>query len=144
MAQSTVTIDRSIYQGTAAASGGTFNADYAVPTDKTAYLRATCIVSSASAGHQANTAVLVAEYVAQNKNGTVTAPAAITSSNNPSNSNTATFVASAAQVSDYAGGAPTLTWSVSGTNARATYTNNGIGSVVNVTIYVEVMIVGST
>lgn len=145
MAQSTVTRDTQTSQGTAASSGGTFNADYVIPTDKTVMMRVYCIVSAASASHQASSAALYAEYVVENKNGTVTALAALGSSVNPGNSNTATFVAAHAQGSDYgASGTVTLTMSVSGLNARATYTNVGNAVSVNVTIVFDVIIVGST
>jgi len=144
--QSVATIDQGkVYQGTAGASGGTFTADYAVPTDQVARLRAECIVSIASGGHLASCASLVAEYVVENKNGTVSAPSAIASSNNPANDTTTTFVASAAQASDYiATGAVTLTWSISGTNARCTFTNVGNPSAVNVTVVIKAILVGST
>ena len=148
MGQSTVTIDYGkVYQGTAAGSGGTFTADYAIPTDQAAKLRATAVASHATAAHLDGAASIVAEYVVQNKNGTVTAPGATSGSNNPSNSATTTFVASAAQASDagvWSGGVPALAWSVSGTNARCTFTNTGTASTVNVTIVIEAIIAGST
>jgi hypothetical protein len=148
MAQSTAIIDQGkVYQGTAASAGGTFTADYAIPTDKAATLRAVCMASHATASHMDGAASLVAEYVLQNKNGTVTAPTAIASSNNPANATTATFVASAAQASDagvWSGGTPTLAWSISGTNGRVTFTNTGASATVNVTVIISAIIVGST
>lgn len=148
MAQSLAIIDGGkVYQGTAAGTGGTFTADYAVPTDKAAKFRATAIASHAAASHLDGAASLVAEYVLQNKNGTVTAPGATSGSNNPANSTTTTFVAAAAQASDasvWSGGVPTLTWSINGTNGRVTFTNTGTASTVNVTIVIEAIIVGST
>lgn len=145
MGQSVFTIDRQVSQGTAANGGGTFAPTYAVPTDKMVKLYAHCLVTRASASHLADCACLSAAYVAVNKNGTVTAPAALTNSTNPSNSNTTTFVASDAQASEYGGsGLVTLTWSVVGTDAVCTFTNVGNPSTVNVTIVIEAYIVGST
>ncbi len=145
MAQSATTLDKQIFQGTAASSGGTFAASYAVPTDQVAYLTAHCIVSRASGGHTADCAALVATQVAVNKNGTTTAPAAISGSANPSNSATTTAVAAQAQASEYnASGAVTLTWSISSPSAVCTYTNVGNANGVNVTIVIDAILVGST
>lgn len=147
MAQSTVTIDTQVYQGTAAGSGGTFTADYAIPTDKCAKMRATVIASHAAASHLDGAGSCTAEYVLQNKNGTVTAPTAATGSANPCNSTTTTFVASTAQAFDagiWSGGTPNASWSISGTNGRLTFTNTGSASTVNVTVVIQAIIVGST
>jgi hypothetical protein len=147
MAQSAVTVDYGkVYQGTAANAGGTFAANYAIPANQVAHLRARCIVSHATAGALDNCAALVASYVAENKGGAAaSAPTALVGSNNPSNSNTTTFEASDAQASEYGGsGLVTLTWSVSGTDAVCTYTNVGNTVTVNVTIVIEAILVGST
>jgi hypothetical protein len=147
MAQSVIIRDTKYFQGTAAGSGGTFTADYPIPIDKAAKLRATVIASHATTSHLDGAASLVAEYVVQNKNGTVTAPAAIASSNNPANDTTTTFVASAAQASDagiWSGGTPTIAWSISTTNARLTFTNTGASVTVNISVIIDAFVVGST
>ena len=146
MGQSICKVDLgAVYQGVSTSAGGTFTADYAIPTDQVARLRAECIVSSATSSHLAACASLMAEYVVENKNGTLSAPSAISSGLNPANNSSTTFVASGAQASDYvATGAVTLTWSISGTNARCTFTNVGNTISVNVTIVISAILVGST
>lgn len=148
MAQSKPTRDLGKwFQGTAAGTGGTFTADYPIPIDTTVKLRATIIASHATAAHLDGGASIVCEAVFQSKNTVVTLPAATSGSNNPATSATTTFVAAAAQASDaglWSGGVPTATFSVSGTNGRCTFTNTGTASTVNVTIWIDAWIVGST
>lgn len=140
------------YQGTAAASGGTMTADYAIPTDTVARLRAVVILSSASASHLSAGASLCAEYVVQNKNGTLSVPGVVLAgSADPLNSSTAGEAAAFVQATDSgfdnAGGGlhPTAAWTISGTNARLTVTNQSVTSVVaNVTVIISAIIVGST
>jgi hypothetical protein len=155
MAQSIPTIDLAgkRYQGTAAPSGGTFTADYPIPTDQGARLVAVALFSSASGGHLLNFGTLRAEYAVANKNGTLSAPTAITTpgSTNPLNSSTTGEAAAHVQASDTAfsnvGGGifPLLQWSISATNARCTFTNNSSTSITaNVTIVIQAILVGST
>ncbi len=153
MAQSKPTIDYGkVYQGTAAASGGTFTADYAIPANQGARLRAQVFLSAASAGSLNAFASLTAEYVVSNIAGTVAVPGIIlASSADPLNSNTAgeaaAFVQATDSAFDNAGGGlhPTAVWSVSGTNARLTVTNQSVTSIVaNVTVVISAILVGST
>ncbi len=149
MAQSTATIDYGkVFQGTATANG-TFTADYPIPTDKGARLVAVAIISAASGGHMNAFGSLRAEYVVENQNGVLSAPTAV-SSTNPLNSTVAGEATAHVQASDatFSGGAGSpigLAWSISGTNARATFQNNsGTGVTANVTIVIDAIIVGST
>lgn len=118
----------SVTKGSVAASGGTLTADFAVPTDRVMRVEARAFLSgqTGGAGH-VKSASLYAEGVYDNQNGTVAAVTAVSGSTNPSNSSTLT--GSRAQASDAAfvgggSGPPTLILSVSGTNVRATLTNN--------------------
>lgn len=153
MGQSVVTYDMGkIYQGTAAAGGGTFVVDTPIPTDQGARLTATVFLSAASASHLNAFASLRAEYVVENQNGTLSAPAVVlTGSANPLNSNTAgeaaAFVQTTDSAFDNAGGGthPTAVWTISGTNARMTVTNQSATSIVaNVTVVISAIFVGST
>lgn len=153
MGQSVCTVDQGkIFQGTAAASGGTFVCDYAVPTDTVARLTAVVMLSAASASHMSASASLRAEYVIGNYNGTLAVPSVtLASSANPLNSNTAgeaaAFVQATDSAFDNAGGGthPTAAWTISGTLARLTVTNQSVtGIVANVTVVISAVIVGST
>lgn len=130
-------------------SGGTAVMNIATHTDKGMRLRAVCMFSAASASHLANFGSLTAEYVVQNKNGTLTATAAATSSFNPINSNTTVatgYIGKDVQADDHAAlnGICTLTWSVSGTNAVCTFTNNSSTTALNVIISIDTWESGST
>ncbi len=150
MAQSAVTIDRSIQQFSAVSiSGGTAVMNIATHSDKGMRLRAICMFSAASASHMSNFGSLTAEYVVQNKNGTLTATAAATSSFNPINSSTTVatgYIGKDVQADDHAAlnGICTLTWSVSGTNAVCTFTNNSSTTALNVSIVIDTWESGST
>jgi hypothetical protein len=154
MAQSKVTIDYGkVYQGTAAASGGTFTADYAIPTDTGARLVAVVLLSAANAAHMNAFGSLRAEYVVENQNGTLSAPAAVPApgSTNPLNSSTAGEATAHVQATDAAfsnsGGGlyPTAVWTISGTNARLTVTNQSVTSIVaNVSVVISAIIAGSS
>lgn len=131
--------------GTAASGGGTFTCDYTTTTDRASYLDAEIGLSDVNSSHLHDAALMRAEYVVENKNGTVTAASPYTSSNNPANSNTTTFVAAHAQGSDSAfagGGPPTCVWSISGTHARLTVTNSG-ATTADVTVLIHVFNFGS-
>lgn len=151
MAQSAFTFKRKLYIGAAAAGGGTFIADFPIPIDKGARLEAFVFLSQATSSHLNNFASLRAEYVVENKNGTLSAPAVVTGSTNPLNSNTAGEQAAHVEASDAGfnnpggGTFPTAVWTISATNARLTVTNNSSTSIAaNVTVEIVARIVGST
>jgi len=142
--------------GTASSGGGTYTCSYAIPTDRVAYLKATVIMSQLDAGHIENGASFGCDYVVENSNGTLSAPSALnTSANTASNpvaaigtSTSARYmITSRAEASDPgflnsgSGIAPTCTWSISGTNAVLTVTNNGSSSrTADVTARIEALI----
>jgi hypothetical protein len=152
-AQATATailVDQKVCTGAAAAAGGTMTCDYATTTDRATRLIANVGLSNFSAAHLANAGFITCEYVVENKNGTVTAPAVFGSTVNPANENTATFVAAHAQATDSAfsnpggGTFPQCRWTISGTNARVTVTNNSITSVTaDVTVWIQAFNFGS-
>jgi len=153
MAQSAFLFKKKLYTGTAAASGGTFIADFDMASfnDKGARLEAFVFLSSATSSHMNNFASLRAEYVVENKNGTVTATTAVTGSTNPLNSTTAGEQAAHVETSEAgfnnAGGDTfaTAVWTISTTKARLTVTNNSTTSITaNVTVEIVARIVGST
>ncbi|HEY1956059.1 MAG TPA: hypothetical protein VGH28_10605 [Polyangiaceae bacterium] len=140
-----INVDQKVCTGTAAASAGTMTCDYATTTDRATRLVANVGMSALATGHLTATSFITCEYVVENKNGTVSAPTAITSSNNPSNNTTSTFVAAHAQASDSAfasTGPSTCVWSISGTNARVTVTNQG-ATAADVTVWVQAFSFGS-
>lgn len=153
---SAAVLDRTIFNNggsTVTTSGGTYAPTIAVPTDKAMRLRATAIFSSSNAGHLQFAGSLTAEYVVQNANGTLTAIPAAGNSQNPTNSNTVTVSGATTNVTGewvQAGndanfnGISTLVWTVSGTNAIVTFTNNSTIAAVFITIIVETFTVGST
>ncbi len=157
MAQSKSTIDYGkVYQGTAAASGGICTFDYPIPTDQGARLEARVLMSAASGGHMNAFGSLWAEYVVENQNGTLSTPAAAQCSFNPINSNTvvATSLGGGAKVQAMDGAFKadpavgpfsSATWSINGTNARLTVTNQSNTSVTaNLTVIINAFIAGST
>jgi hypothetical protein len=120
--------------------GGTATASVPIPTDTICVLQAKVVMVHSTGGHLDHGAGLWAEYVVYNANGTLTAPGAITSGNNPANNTTTTFVAAHAQGSDInsIGGAnPTAAWTISGTNAVLTVTNNYTAAV-DAVVYVDI------
>lgn len=145
-----IVVDQKVCKGTAAAAGGTMTCDYATTIDRATRLVASVGLSNFSAAHLANAGFITCEYVVENKNGTVTAPAVFGSTVNPANENTATFVAAHAQATDSAfsnpggGTFPQCRWTISGTNARVTVTNNSITSVTaDVTVWIQAFNFGS-
>lgn len=149
MAQSTPVIDRIVSQGTAAHDGGTFTVDVPIPTDKVARLRGWAFLSAASAGHLSVGASICAEWVVENKNGTLSTPTALTGSKNPNNSDTSDVTGLTGdlgiQASDSSFGSCAADWSIQTTNARLTITNSSADATdANVTVIVDVMYVGST
>jgi hypothetical protein len=133
------------YKGSAASGGGTFVVTYASTTDRATWLSAKCGLSDVSATHLHDAGFLTAEYVVENKNGTLTAATSYSSSNNPSNASTTTFVAAHAQAADSAftgGGPSTLAWSVTTPNAILTLTNTG-ATTADVTCLIEAFYFGS-
>lgn len=153
---SAAVIDRTLFNNgglTVTTSGGTYAPTVAVPTDKAMRLRATAIFSSSNAGHLQFAGSLVAEYAVQNANGTLTAIPAAGNSQVPTNSNTVTVSGATTNMTgEYVeadnhanfNGISTLVWTVSGTNAVCTFTNNSTTAAVFITIYVETFTVGST
>lgn len=138
-------VDQKLCTGSAASSGGTMTCDYQTTTDRATRVVAFVGMSNFAASHLANAGFITCEYVVENKNGTVTAVTVYTSSNNPSNSNTTTFVAAHAQAADsaFAGGGPsTCVFSVSGLNARVTVTNQG-ATTADVTVLLQAYTWGS-
>lgn len=157
MGQSVVTIDRVVSQGTAAPGGGTLTVDYAIPTDQCARLVAVAILTHANASHLTAAASLRAEYVVENQNGTLSAPSATTNpvtSVNPLDSTVTGEAAAHVQATDLgftntvsSNLAPAINWSISGTNARLTITNNSNGAssiAANVSVIIDAILVGST
>lgn len=143
-----IVVDQKVCTGSAAASGGTMTCDWATTTDRATWLVARVGLSNASAAHLANAGYITCEYVVENKNGTVSAPAAIGSSNNPASSGN--LAASRAEASDGAytnpggGTYPTCTWSISGTSARVTVTNQSVSAVAaDVTVWIQAFNFGS-
>lgn len=133
-----------------AASGGTMTCDYATTTDRAYRLTALVGMSNFSASHLNATASIFCEYVVENKNGTLSAPAAITSSLNPAAENSTTYIAAHVQASDAAfnnaggGTFPSCRWTISGTNARVTVTNQSVTSVTaDVTVLIQAFVFGS-
>ena len=150
MGQSVIVFERQISTGTAAGSSGTFaptlDTSLAKFSNKMVTVHVECRASIASGGNMTGGARLHADYVVENKAGTVTAPAAISGSNNPANDSTTTFVASKAQAADagvWSGSPPTLAMSIVGNKIVATFTNTA-SSTVNVTMIFDYDFVGST
>lgn len=144
MAQSTPTKHEIVKQFATTASGiATF--DIPTTTDQVQRIKVYCIASSATASHLSAGGAWVAEYVVENKNGTVTAISAVGSSNNPSSF--ANLAASNAEAGDTAFVNTTGVWSVSGTNARLTVSlisSVGGASQGNITCWFTIWRVGST
>lgn len=131
--------------GTVAGTNGTLTCDFPVPTDRVAYLDAICAISDLNSSHLHGAALLRAEYVLENKNGTLAAATAFTSSNNPTAAGTTVYVAAHAQAadSDFVGGGPSnCAWSISTTNARLTVTNAGATSG-DATLLIKALVFGS-
>lgn len=150
MAQSTYTRETVVYQGSATSGGGTFVATLttsAAPyTDQVLRIWGRAYLTAASASHQTNACAIVAEYVVQNKNNTVTAVTALSTSSNPTNSNTAGFnLTSRPETADTVMNTSTAVFTISSSNVLLTVTNNGSGSVAaNVTVVLDIERVGST
>lgn len=147
MGQSIVRRDTKVFQGTAASGGGTFVATLDTSTtpftDQVVRIQASVYLTQASASHLANAAALIAEYVVENQNNTVTAVAAIAASANPDNSGG--LVGSRVEVADTAMNTSTANWTIASNKATLTVTNNGTGSVnANVTVVMQIEQVGST
>lgn len=140
MTSAAVVLDRKLFSGSAAAGASPFF-DVAVPTDKALFLRAHVFLTALSVGNLIAVGGLVAEYVVYNNNGTLTVPAAITTSNNPQNS--ANLIAVWAEGEDpvfetLPSTTSTAVWSHTGTVARLTVTNNGLQDA-DVTVTVDVI-----
>jgi hypothetical protein len=153
MAQSAYQKKMKLFTGTAAASGGTFVADFDLASfvDKGVRIEAFVFGSAATSSHLHDFASLRAECVAANKNGTVAFSTTSSGSANPLNSNTAGEAAAHVECSDAgfnnAGGGTFMTavWTISTTKARLTVTNNSVTSITaNITVEMIVRIVGST
>lgn len=152
---STATIDRTIFNNsgsTVTTSGGTYAPVVPIPIDKAMRLRATAIFSSSNAGHLQFAGSLTAEYVVQNANGVLTAVPVSGNSQNPTNSNTVTVSGATTVTGEWVqadnhanfNGISTLVWTVGGTNAIVTFTNNSTTVAVFITIIVDTFAVGST
>ena len=138
-----------VNKGTAAASGGTFTADFAIPTDRVARVevRAFLCAQTGGAGHIVS-ASMYCEGVYENQNGTLAAVTTFPGGSNPYAASN--LVGSRAQASDAAftstGGTvpPALALSISSTNVRATLTNNSDSSqAADATVYFEVFLSGA-
>ena len=125
--------------------GGTTVCDYPVTTDRAYRLVANVGLANLTASHLNAAAFITCEYIIENKNGVLSAPGALTGSNNPSNNTTTTFVAAHAQASDFptAGSGPTCAWTISATNARVTITNNSNSLTADVTTVIQATQFGS-
>jgi len=135
-----------IYQGTAAAAGGTFVVNVAIPANQAARLNAEAFLSHVSGAPALDTAGrLVAKCVAENQagGGAAFVPATAGSAN-PINSNTAAFAATDPQVADagFTGaGPPTAVWSVAVGNAVLTVTNPG-ANIATVAVKIDEVLYG--
>lgn len=117
-----------VFQGAAAAGGGTFVTDIAVPPNQAMRLNAEAFMSNVAAGALAATGRLVAKCVVKNVGGAAGFSTAAAGSVNPVNSNTAAFAATDPQISDagFTGAAPaSAVWTTAATNAVLTVTNPG-------------------
>lgn len=133
-------LDIKKFTGTAAAAGGTFTADYALPTDVGARILARTYLIQGGASHLVKMTALVSEYVVRNNNGALAAPAAIAGSANPDNSGG--LVGSRVEVDEFAGGSnSTAAWTISGTNMRLTVTNQHLTQAADVLVIMEVDLV---
>lgn len=136
-----------VSKGTAAAAGGTFTADFPIPTDRVVRAEVYGFLT-AKPGGSIIAASMFAEGVYANAGGTVSAVTAFTGGANPQSA--AALVGSRAQASDAAftgggGTPPTLVLSVSSTNVRATITNNSASAqAADATIYFECTLAGTT
>ncbi len=151
MGQSIIRRDTKFNQGPATSGGGTYVVTLLTSgtpfTDQTIRVRVTVFLTSATASHENNGASYLAECVLNNKNNTVTFPAAIATSSNPINSNTVGFeLTSRVEASDTAFNTSTVVLTISANNLVITVTNNGSsGSVnANVTVILDIDQVGST
>lgn len=132
-----------VSKGTAANSGGTFTADVAIPTAKSCRIEARIGMSDAT-DPGAPSAALYAEGAYTNRGGTVTVITALTGSTNPMSSTAIAAARAEGVEAGFIGGGPSVAaFSVSGTNARLTLTNNGTVSA-DVTVYFEIFTWGST
>lgn len=143
-----IVVDQKVCTGSAAAAGGTMTCDYATTTDRASWLVARVGFSNVSAAHLANAAYVTCEYVVENKNGTLSAVPTFSTSINPANSSN--LLASRAMAGDsayenVAGGQWTsCAWSISGTSARVTVTNNSISATAaDVTVWIQAFNFGS-
>lgn len=136
-------LDRKTFTGTAAHGGGTFTADYAVPTDRGVVIKAN-VIFSAQTGAPAHLTIvtnMVTQYCVRNNNGTLAEPTAMAGSSNPRTA--ANLVAADVETDEFAGGAPSsATFSISTTNARLTATNNASSQDADVTVVMEVLLFG--
>ena len=145
MTAASVVVDTKIITGTAAASGGTMTADYAIPASRVCRIEARAFLANSS-DPAVPFASLYAEGIYGNQGGSVSAIAAISGSTNP-NSSTA-LVGTRAMSSNTAfvgggAGAPTAIFTVSGTNARLTVTNNSDTAIAaDVTVIFTVYVCG--
>lgn len=126
-----------------APGGGTATATYAMPTNYVAWIEATAILTFASGGNVAGGAALKASGVYENRNGaSLTVPGAITGSNNPAASNTATFSSAFAEASDINSGLgvqPTMGLSVSSGNSVVATVQNNFTSAVDAMVHFRVI-----
>lgn len=145
MTAASVVVDTKILTGTAAASGGTMTADYAIPASRVCRIEARAFLAK-STDPAVPLASLYAEGIYGNQGGTVSAIGAISGSTNPNNSTNLVGSRSMASNSAFIGGGagpPTAIFSVSGTNARLTVTNNSDSAVAaDVTVIFTVYICG--
>lgn len=117
MAFSKALIDRQTFTGTLTGTTPFWSASFnvAVPTDRIVLIVVVCLVGSSSGGHLNGAGCVLAEAVYENDNGTVSAPNALSGSNNPATSGN--LAPAHAMAADFT---PSIAWSTSGTNAVVT------------------------
>lgn len=146
MTATAIITDRKIFTGTAAHGGGTFTADVAITADRSLNLRAHAFLTAASGGHLIAVGAYETENLVYSNNGAIATPTAISGSNNPQSSTNlrpSRVIAQDSAFQSGGGAASTASWSVSGTNARLTVTNNGTSQDADVTVVVEIYKTGS-
>lgn len=145
MAAANTVIDKVRFTGTAAAAGGTFTCDYAVPTDRkvrvTAY--ATLTAQTGAPAHLTKATDLVASYTVRSNNGALAALTAYTGGQNPANSASVGNIDASAQGDEFFGGTvASANWTISGTNVRLTVTNQHATQAADVTVIVDAIVTG--
>jgi hypothetical protein len=106
-------------------TGGLFAFDYPIATDTVTRIHAVINGAHITTGHVDKGVSLYTQCAVKSANGTLTFLTAVATSANPLNSNTAGIVVADVQAYDDNFSTCTAVWTISGTNARLTVTNNG-------------------